>query len=62
MAISEDENQIDQLLIELGIRLPEVQNEDTESETTAVYALDNQEYGGLLDLFDGRRPPAEAAS
>ena len=47
MAISEDENQedesqIDQLLIELGIRLPEVKKEETESETPGLHTLDSQ--------------------
>ena len=62
MAISEDENQIDQLLTELGIHLPEVQKEETESETPALYSLDNQEYRTLIDLLHGWRPPTEAAS
>ena len=62
MAISEDENQIDQLLMELGIRLPEVQKEETESETPGLHTLDSQEYGTLIDLLSGWRPPTEAAS
>ncbi len=62
MAISEDENQIDQLLTELGIHLPEVQKEETESETPALYSLDSHEYRTLIDLLHGWRPPTEAAS
>ena len=62
MAISEDENQIDQLLTELGIHLPEVQKEETESETPALHSLDSQEYRILIDLLHGWRPPTEAAS
>ena len=62
MAISEDENQIDQLLTELGIHLPEVQKEDMESETPGLYLLDSQEFGNLIDLLYGKWPPTEAAS
>ena len=62
MAISEDENQIDQLLMELGICLPEVQKEEADSETPGAYLVDGLEYGALLDLLGGRRPPADAAS
>ncbi len=62
MAISEDENQIDQLLTELGIHLPEVQKEGTESETPGLYVVDSQEYRTLIDLLYGKWPPAEAAS
>lgn len=62
MAISEDENQIDQLLMELGIHLPEVQKEEADSETPGLYSLDGPGDGALLDLIDGRRPPADAAS
>ena len=67
MAISEDknqedENQIDQLLIELGIRLPEVKKEETESETPGLHTGDSQEYRIIIDLLHGRQPPAEAAS
>ena len=67
MAISEDENQedesqIDQLLIELGIRLPAVQKEKTESETPGLHTGDSQEYRIIIDLLNGRQSPAEAAS
>ena len=62
MAISEDENQIDQLLMELGICLPEVQKEEADSETPGLYLLDGPDYGALLDLLGGRWPPADAAS
>lgn len=61
MAISEDENQIDRLLTELGIHLPEIPKEEMESETPSLYTLENQEYRALIDLLYGGRPPSEKA-